>query len=315
MKIKSSFIPKGRRNRPGYAMEAEHIVIHDTGNRNSGADAKAHAAYLKGDHAASRPVSWHFTVDDKSVYQHLPLNESGWHSGDGTGPGNRRGIGIEICMNRDGDRAKAEKNAVWLCAKLIREQKSLKPFPECMTQHNTWSPSGKNCPQVLRGRTNGWRDFVSAVKAYDEPEAVEGELFRVQTGAFANRAYANKLEEKLKKSGFDTYMVQADNLYKVQVGAFSKRSNADNLSDRLQKMGFDTYITTKDGAPVKPESKIEVGKRVMVKQGAKTYTGSGLASFVYENIYTVMEVRGDRAVIGIGDTVITAIHADNLKLL
>ncbi len=34
-------------------------------------------------------ISWHFTVDDSVVYQHLPLDENGWHAGDGTnGTGN-----------------------------------------------------------------------------------------------------------------------------------------------------------------------------------------------------------------------------------
>jgi N-acetylmuramoyl-L-alanine amidase CwlA len=149
-----------RAKRPGYAMKPLYITIHDTANKGKGANAKAHNTFV---HNNAPNPSWHFTVDDKIVYQHLPLDENGWHAGDGTsGTGNRKSIGIEICENSDGNRAKAEANAVWLVAKLIREVKTLKAFPACMKQHYDWS--GKNCPNVLRGRKGGWAGFLAAVE-------------------------------------------------------------------------------------------------------------------------------------------------------
>ncbi len=156
--IKVDLIKKAKR--PGYAMKPEYITIHDTANKSKGAGAEMHNRYI---HNVAPNPSWHFTVDDKIVYQHLPLDENGWHAGDGTsGTGNRKSIGIEICENSDGNRAKAEANAVWLVAKLIREVKTLKAFPACMKQHYDWS--GKNCPNVLRGRKNGWAGFLAAVE-------------------------------------------------------------------------------------------------------------------------------------------------------
>ncbi len=80
------------------------------------------------------------------------------------------------------------------------------------------------------------------------PEVPSGTLYRVQTGAFKNRANADALEAKLKKDGFDTYMVTADGLYKVQVGAYSKKANADSMAAKLKAKGYETYITTKAGA-------------------------------------------------------------------
>ena len=107
-------------------------------------------------------------MDDKVIYQHLPLTENGWHAGDGTnGPGNRKSIAIEICVNRDGNLARAEANAAWLAAKLIKEVNTLKPFPACMKQHYDWSK--KNCPAQIRGRKNGWQDFLAAVEAHLKP--------------------------------------------------------------------------------------------------------------------------------------------------
>jgi len=160
VQIIKDFIPPGRRNRPGYAMSPKYITIHDTANPNAGADAKAHARYLKGDSAASIPVSWHFTVDERVIVQHLPLNENGWHASDGaSGTGNRQSIGIEICENRDGNRAAAEANAAWLVAKLLKDYGL---GLDRVKQHYDWSK--KDCPRVLRGRKNGWANFLKAVE-------------------------------------------------------------------------------------------------------------------------------------------------------
>ena len=167
VKIVKDYIPKGKRNRPGYAMKPLYITIHSTGNTAKGADAKAHANYVKGSAAANIPASWHFTVDDKEIYQHLPVTENGWHATDGTnGPGNRQSIGIEICENKDGNQAKAIKNAAWLVAKLIKEQKSLKAFPGCMKQHADWYSI--NCPRILR-TCNKWQNFLKQVEANLKP--------------------------------------------------------------------------------------------------------------------------------------------------
>lgn len=75
-------------------------------------------------------------------------------------------------------------------------------------------------------------------------------LYRVQTGAFSNKANADAMLQKVKVAGFDTYMVKVDNLYKIQVGAFSNKANADAMAAKLKAAGFDTFITTKSGTAV-----------------------------------------------------------------
>ncbi|MGI2294188.1 N-acetylmuramoyl-L-alanine amidase [Paenibacillus sp. GXUN7292] len=159
LKITEDIIPKGRKNRSGYDLKAEYVTIHDTGNKAKTANASNHANYLKGDTAANTPVSWHFTVDDKSIYQHLPTYENGWHAGDGTnGPGNRKSIGIEICENEGINRAVAEANAAKLAAKLLIEHNLT---IDRLVQHNKWS--GKNCPASFRS-AGTWNAFVEKVK-------------------------------------------------------------------------------------------------------------------------------------------------------
>ena len=40
MNIVKEYIPAGRANRPGKGLVAKYITIHDTGNSDTGADAK-----------------------------------------------------------------------------------------------------------------------------------------------------------------------------------------------------------------------------------------------------------------------------------
>lgn len=57
---------------------------------------------------------------------------------------------------------------------------------------------------------------------------------------------------------------------------------------------------------------ITKGAKVKVKRGAKTYTGGNLAAFVYVNVYDVIEVSGNRVVIGKGSAVTAAVKAEDL---
>lgn len=160
IEILERIIPESRRNRPMIQLKPEYITIHDTANSAIGADAEAHAKYLFSDAAASRPVSWHYTVDDKRAIHHIPDDEVAWHAGDGrNGPGNRKSLSIEICENVDGDRAIAEENAAELVALLMR----IYNIPlENVVQHNKWT--GKDCPHILRHKVGGWEHFITIIK-------------------------------------------------------------------------------------------------------------------------------------------------------
>ena len=64
-----------------------------------------------------------------------------------------------------------------------------------------------------------------------------------------------------------------------------------------------------------PAPQITEGSTVRVKEGAKTYTGGGLASFVYDRDHTVKEISGDRAVITFGGVVVAAVKLADLTLV
>ncbi|RWS41866.1 N-acetylmuramoyl-L-alanine amidase [Bacillus mycoides] len=162
--LKEMIVPTGNENiRPGYAMKPKYITIHETDNYSVGANARNHAQYLysQATGTTDRSASWHFTVDDKEIYQHLPLNENGWHAGDGTeGTGNRESIAIEIAVNQDGDYNKAVENARKLAAYLMGE---LNIPLENVKKHQFWS--GKNCPAIMI-KNNAWEPFLQGTKAY-----------------------------------------------------------------------------------------------------------------------------------------------------
>ena len=58
---------------------------------------------------------------------------------------------------------------------------------------------------------------------------------------------------------------------------------------------------------------IQVGSRVKVKGGAKSYEGQSLAPFVYSSTYTVDELKGDRAVLDLKG-ICTAVKVSDLIL-
>lgn len=146
----------------------------------------------------------------------------------------------------------------------------------------------------------------------ETPSSGASALYKVQTGAFKQKANAQTLEKKLKAAGFDTYIVNDGGYYKVQVGAFSKKENAESMLAKLKTAGYsDAFITTGSGAG----GTIKAGSVVRVKQGAKTYTGGGLASFVYSRDHVVSELNGDRAVITYGGVTVAAVRVSDLTLV
>lgn len=169
-------------------------------------------------------------------------------------------------------------------------------------------------------------DIAEQAHQPEPPQPQASVLYYVQTGAYKVKANADAQYHKVKAAGFDTIIKKSGDLYRVQVGAFAVKENAENMARRVKKAGFDVYITTEGGTPVapgpepkpkqKPQTKtIKVGSKVKVKFGAKTYDGKGLADFVYKTVYDVIQINGNRVVIGRGKAVTAAIKAQDLILL
>ena len=123
-----------------------------------------------------------------------------------------------------------------------------------------------------------------------------------------------------------------ETLYRVQIGAFAVRANAEACLKKAQAAGFkDAFIVGGTPAAVAPAPKpapapattpapkptpaIRVGSKVKVKAGAKDYNGVQLASFVYGRTYDVIQISGDRVVIGQGGQVTAAVRLKDLTLV
>lgn len=129
-----------------------------------------------------------------------------------------------------------------------------------------------------------------------------GTLYRVQTGAYKQKANADAQLAKVKAAGFDTYMVQAGGYYKIQVGAYSKKANADAMAAKLKAAGFDTYITTEQGKAVSSSgstaASLAVGDKVKLASNAPVYGSSTkFSSWVYSSTLYVRKISGNRIVI------------------
>lgn len=150
------FLPVGFPTRPGIRIVLKYLTIHNTDNPNRGAGSAAHNRYIRGQEAVAREVSWHYTVDDRAIFQHLPDNEKGYHAS--TKTGNESSLGVEICMNSDMNPQQGYAKAADLVAALVVKHEL--PFPGCMKQHGSWT--AKNCPRILRaGVVLSWENFLA----------------------------------------------------------------------------------------------------------------------------------------------------------
>ncbi|PEF30303.1 N-acetylmuramoyl-L-alanine amidase [Bacillus thuringiensis] len=155
--FETKIIPASNDNRPQNSMSPKYITVHTTENTSAGADARAHANYLVN---GGDGKSWHFTVDSKRIVQHLPLNENGWHAGDGnSGAGNRQSIGIETCENSDGNFEQALANVAKL-VKFLMGQTGIGIGN--VVPHQRWS--GKYCPRPILNRSGGFEGFKNMVQ-------------------------------------------------------------------------------------------------------------------------------------------------------
>lgn len=165
--INEAILPIASNCRCGTKMTPKWIVIHETGNKDKGANAKAHANYLNNVTKAGTPyVSWHFTVDSNGIYQHIPENEISWNAGDWninrTNGGCACGISIELCVNSDGDFNKTMQNAYELVAMLMKKWNLGANVGGIVRQH--WEFSKKNCPETIRAM-GIWQQFLNSCQA------------------------------------------------------------------------------------------------------------------------------------------------------
>lgn len=141
------------------------IVIHETDNTNKGAGAQNHYLYFNG---GNRGASAHYFIDDKEIIQTVEHNVKSWHNGKKYKPtsqlnnpecNNSNSIGVEICVNSDGDYNKARANAIWLTKRLMRELNI--PVDRVIRHYDSCR---KHCPRKMIDNPKLWVDFKQALE-------------------------------------------------------------------------------------------------------------------------------------------------------
>lgn len=113
---------------------------------------------------------------------------------------------------------------------------NMRTMPEDTAGENNFDVDGRMLPE---GCYTKW-------ECDDENNADNNveRLYRVQVGAFRNKESADRMLNSLLIEGFPAFIVYDDGIYKVQVGAFRFLANAIKMEERLRRFRYNTYITT-----------------------------------------------------------------------
>ncbi len=261
------------------------IAVHYIGN--PGTSANANRNYFQNNIC---DVSSNYIIGlNGEIICCIPPDEVSWC----TCQANAYSPSIECCHPDSTGKlnSKTYNSLVELCAYLCKKYKLDETD---LIRH--YDVTGKVCPKGFVPKSKGgsddnsntaWKKFKADVKA------------KLGGTAAVSKPTAKEIY-RVRKSWSNA---------QSQIGAYSSLDNAKKAC----KTGYTVY--DKNGKAVytkAADSSIKVGSKVRVKSGAKDYSGNILASFVYKSTYTVMEISGSRAVIGVNGTVTAAVHINNL---
>ena len=147
----------------GVTINPKYIVIHDTDNRQAGANAMANRNYFA-NHPNAK-ASAHYIIDEGNIIQALEDTWKGWHVGDGNNPNinNSTTIAIELCVNKGNDFDKTLENGVELTKYLMNKYN----IPaENVVMHR--DASGKTCSRMMiEDRPSLWPYFKERISGGD----------------------------------------------------------------------------------------------------------------------------------------------------
>lgn len=266
--------------RPGHALEAEYITIHNNANPDS--TALNERGWLVND-SNKRTASWHIAVDKNNAVEAIPLDEVAWHAGDREG--NMTSIGIEIC-EKDG-RA-AEKNAIELVARLLIERGwSI----DRVRSHKSWS--GKNCPRKILPR---WNEFIREIEAtvvnLATVQKPDSDLTHEYPNKAARRGDISKtvliIQKRLRSKG---YHIKADSMF----GPNTER--AVKTFQRNHGLAIDGLVGPNTWGKL-----FAINKKYTVKKGDTLW---GISKKYNMNVEQIKEINSlDSDLIHVGDQLI-----------
>ena len=230
-KIDEALLPVNPYTRTGIKLKkVMGIVIHWTANKGKGASDTAHYRYYSGGAISAKSyASAHYFCDGDSILRVIPDNEMAYHVGALSYRTNRLGsypnnmtIGVETCVNVDGNFKQALDRSAWLVAKLLKDNKL---GIDDLYRH--YDITGKDCPRYFvydaTAKEYGLGDFAakawSAFKA--QVVAYMGEGTKLSTG---NRRLRSLQDPRTKTKKWRLTLVKV--IYKGRDGV-AVRKTAD----------------------------------------------------------------------------------------
>ncbi len=95
-----------------------------------------------------------------------------------------------------------------------------------------------NFQEIAQSIANGIIETIPV-----RPDTLETQ-YSVQVGAFRNQTYANDLLEELQELDFPARIERGDGFYRVRVGDFRTLDDAGKMEQRLKRAGYQTVIVT-----------------------------------------------------------------------
>ena len=140
------------------------VVVHESGMPGVGNDAEL-LAKIQYDQAhgdrAYREASWNYQVDEGQIYQSFADSVYCWHAGGDYGRHlpykNSNSIGIEMCINRDGNYDGSMRHDSKLVANLLYNYNL--GFENLIRHYDT---AGKECPSYML-RSDRYNEFLTYV--------------------------------------------------------------------------------------------------------------------------------------------------------
>ena len=176
VKVTADFIPSGFGQRPGTTQTQKYLVIHNTGNYASSASAYNHYEWLTTSSGTGQ--SYHYVCGSDGIYQLLPENEKGQHTGTNKNSSgtydsvakdvnNSNAIGIETCVNGfpasasySGEKWNTDAMYAWYTNYFATRTDYLAILAASILVRNNFDPNtrcvqhfvvyGKNCPMQMR---------------------------------------------------------------------------------------------------------------------------------------------------------------------
>ena len=216
-----------------YTMKPEYITVHNTYND---ASADNEVAYMQRNDSAT---SFHVAIDDVKIIQAIPFHRNAWHCGDGSGNGNRKSIGLEICYSKSGGKryVDAEENAVQYIAVLLKEYGW---GIDRVKKHQDWS--GKYCPHRILAEDR-WKSFLNRIQvALDKLKKGVDEVSTEEYKALEKRVIDLEKALKNKADVSNTAPVYKDHAENWQWAKDNKITDGSNPQGALSRQHFVTML-------------------------------------------------------------------------